>query len=167
MAEEGIFLYVDEIENITGYVRPAAQIRWLTENGWKFTVSGKGKPVVARSFANSAEVLAVKLKVSEKSFSVSRMVNIKEQEILAGSIPAPSCAGIYFLIKESKIVYIGQSINLLSRIGNHAARIDFDKYTFIKCEKENLNDVESTLIKRFNPKHNVQHRRFTLADFPD
>lgn len=164
MLEESTYLYVDEVERITGYVRSDAQKKWLTENGWKFVISSSGKPVILRKFANSAENLAVKQKINEKNLSVSRMVNINELDVLTDAIASPKCAGIYFLIKESKIVYIGQSINLLSRLGSHTKRIDFDKYTFVKCAKEHLNDVESALISRFNPEHNIHHRRYSLEE---
>ena len=37
----------DELVALTGFKRPSAQARWLTRNGWKFTVNGLGEPVVA------------------------------------------------------------------------------------------------------------------------
>lgn len=36
-----------DIELLTGYVRPSAQVRWLHKHGWRFTVNALGKPGVA------------------------------------------------------------------------------------------------------------------------
>ncbi len=36
-----------DIEQLTGYVRPSAQGRWLRRHGWRFTVNALGSPVVA------------------------------------------------------------------------------------------------------------------------
>jgi hypothetical protein len=36
-----------DLERLTGYVRPSAQVRWLRRQGWKFTVNALGKPIVA------------------------------------------------------------------------------------------------------------------------
>jgi hypothetical protein len=37
----------EDLERLTGYKRPSAQIRWLQTNGFTFTVNGLGDPVVA------------------------------------------------------------------------------------------------------------------------
>lgn len=36
-----------EIQSLTGFRRASAQARWLRRNGYRFTVNGLGKPVVA------------------------------------------------------------------------------------------------------------------------
>lgn len=40
-----------ELRAITGYARPAAQIRWLRGRGWPFEIDGRGRPVVLRAVA--------------------------------------------------------------------------------------------------------------------
>lgn len=40
------------LQELTGYVQPAAQIRWLRRHGWRFTVNGLGKPIIALSEFN-------------------------------------------------------------------------------------------------------------------
>jgi len=42
-----MFLTTQEIQRLTGYVRPSAQMRWLRKNGWRFTVNGLREPIVA------------------------------------------------------------------------------------------------------------------------
>jgi hypothetical protein len=59
---------------------------------------------------------------------------------------------IYFLIKDSDIVYIGQNIcGGLSRIGWHIRDKDFDSYFISYCKAEDLNDLESEMIVKFAP----------------
>jgi len=47
-----MFLSISEIQRLTGYVQHAAQMRWLRRNGYRFTVTGLGDPVVAVAEAN-------------------------------------------------------------------------------------------------------------------
>ncbi len=42
-----MYLTSQEVQRLTGYVRPSAQIRWLRKNGWRFTVNGLKEPIVA------------------------------------------------------------------------------------------------------------------------
>jgi len=41
-----MFLTASELEDLTGYKRPTAQIRWLRRHGWRHTVNGLGLPKV-------------------------------------------------------------------------------------------------------------------------
>jgi hypothetical protein len=43
-----------------------------------------------------------------------------------------------FLIYEDEIVYVGQSVNMYSRITQHAVDKKFDRYAFVPCLKEHL-----------------------------
>lgn len=42
-----MILTADDLHDLTGYVRPSAQVRWLRRHGWRFTVNALGMPVVA------------------------------------------------------------------------------------------------------------------------
>lgn len=46
-----VFLSACDINRLTGYVRPSAQVRWLRRNGYRFTVNALGAPVVAAAEA--------------------------------------------------------------------------------------------------------------------
>ena len=48
MSEE--FLTNEEILALTGREKPSAQIKWLSENGWRFIKNAKGLPVVGRFY---------------------------------------------------------------------------------------------------------------------
>lgn len=64
--------------------------------------------------------------------------------------------GIYMLFFEGQIVYIGQSINIFSRVSRHTqeGKKRFDKFSFFKCERQFLDGIESELIHRYSPKYN-------------
>ena len=66
--------------------------------------------------------------------------------------------GCYILIRKNEVVYVGKSVNLLSRINTHLNEglKDFDDYDFIYCEKDELDKKESELIKKYNPEYNIQ-----------
>ncbi len=72
-------------------------------------------------------------------------------------------AGIYFLKHHGRIVYIGESECVLSRISEHIKDgvKEFDTFTFsvFGGTKFARKDKEATLIKRFQPKYNLTHNR--------
>lgn len=84
--------------------------------------------------------------------------------------PRPRIIGVYFLIKDREIIYVGQSVDILSRIDTHRANPsprsypwcpstlpekDFDSFAFIEIEETDLNVVERFYILVFNPRCNV------------
>lgn len=80
------------------------------------------------------------------------LLNEDEIFLLAG-IRRQKC-GVYFLLKGDQIVYVGQSININERIRTHEKIKDFDKFTYVGCEKENLNEIEAKYILKFKPIYN-------------
>lgn len=59
--------------------------------------------------------------------------------------------GIYFLILDKEVVYIGQSININSRVASHFGVYEFDSYSFIECPVSDLDLVESIYIQAYLP----------------
>lgn len=59
-------------------------------------------------------------------------------------------AGLYFLIKDEKVVYVGQTKNLSARMAGHLNK-DYDKYRFIQCPEHLLKHYENRWILRFSP----------------
>lgn len=62
--------------------------------------------------------------------------------------------GIYFLIKDGIIIYIGQSTRITKRIRDHKRDKDFDHYRVIACNESLLLQYEKRLIKYFKPRLN-------------
>lgn len=64
--------------------------------------------------------------------------------------------GVYFLCRDKRIVYIGQSGNVAARLSWHvSAGKLFDSAYFIACPLENLNAMETALIKKYKPELNI------------
>lgn len=47
-----MFLIADELEELTGYVVPAYQAKWLNRNGYPFDMSAAGRPKVLRAYVD-------------------------------------------------------------------------------------------------------------------
>jgi predicted RNase H-like nuclease (RuvC/YqgF family) len=78
------------------------------------------------------------------------------REIIANSFPRTRVIGVYFLIKENDIVYVGQSTNVFARIVAHESK-DYDSFAYIPCEQEQLDNLETIYIHLFTPKLNGKH----------
>lgn len=65
-------------------------------------------------------------------------------------------SGIYFLIDQEEIVYIGQSRNVMARLAVHDADTtkDFNEASWLSCSPEMLNELEARFIFTFRPKLN-------------
>jgi len=79
---------------------------------------------------------------------------------LASAIPCDSptrLSGVYLLYSSNIVVYVGQSGNVLSRIGSHVCeRVKiFDAYTIIPIEPKLRIMRERQLIRTFSPYYNV------------
>ena len=61
--------------------------------------------------------------------------------------------GIYFLFKECTLVYIGQTTRGQQRIFEHKEK-DFDRYSFMPCDIDDLNKKEKELILKYRPIYN-------------
>jgi len=68
-------------------------------------------------------------------------------------------AGIYFLFKDSELIYIGQSGGCQVRINQHLMQtlIDFDAYTILPVQGSRAyrGQVERALIEYFQPTYNL------------
>ena len=91
-------------------------------------------------------------------------------------VMAPSA--VYVLLWEGRVVYVGQSKNVYARVATHyqavvrarkglrqaanytgPAAFRFDKVMIRWCPKRDLDRLETELIDRFRPEHNVIVRR--------
>lgn len=71
-------------------------------------------------------------------------------EIVRKSSNYGNVCGVYFLIKDSEIVYIGQSINIAARITSHKDK-EFDNVSYVTCKRSELDILESLYIIAYNP----------------
>lgn len=94
---------------------------------------------------------------NEKEHAISYTKDLTAHQIKKFSKPLTDITGVYFLIDNDEIVYVGQSLNVYSRISAHKKDKDFDKVFVIKCQKEELTEIERYYILLLRPKHNKTH----------
>ena len=63
---------------------------------------------------------------------------------------------VYFLWLGEEIIYIGQARKLLTRIGEHARRKNFDSVSYVPCLIRELRFLEEEAIVALKPKLNKQ-----------
>ena len=88
---------------------------------------------------------------------LARLVNQRfycESKILESSISYDGLSGVYFLINDNKIIYIGQSKNVFARIHTHSMTKKFNKIAWVNCELKHLDIIESFYIHAFRPELN-------------
>lgn len=64
---------------------------------------------------------------------------------------------IYFLVHNDEIVYVGQSGNLVLRIGSHITSKKFDRVFYIELEMSDfkfMSEIECAFIRHLKPKLN-------------
>lgn len=64
--------------------------------------------------------------------------------------------GVYFLLRDHEIVYIGQSVDCYTRLRSHAqdSTKEFNRACYVPVPKEDLDNIEETLISLFKPEYN-------------
>jgi excinuclease UvrABC nuclease subunit len=67
----------------------------------------------------------------------------------------PIC-GIYFLLLNGSIVYVGQSTNVLQRVWNHQTEgiKEHDSVFYVECSIKLLDSLEQHYIKLYKPRYN-------------
>jgi hypothetical protein len=75
--------------------------------------------------------------------------------------------GIYFLVKNEEIIYIGQSVDIFVRCYTHANGIKFDSALFFECTASNLDMLEKQFIFRYQPIKNKSTPNFLCDPSPE
>lgn len=81
---------------------------------------------------------------------------MRESEIVEAASKWENVCGVYFLVKGGKVVYVGQSVSVYSRIASHGSK-DFDSVAFVHCPREQLDLLESLYIHFLAPDQNGNH----------
>ena len=71
------------------------------------------------------------------------------------SITQTESPGIYLLIDNDEIVYVGKSLTPEQRVGTHQySDKNFDSYYIVSCNEEELQNLEAKYIFKYHPKYN-------------
>lgn len=120
---------------------------------WASEAEERLKPVTARSKALANPDLARVL--PPKVLEAMQRVKFSLPDILSISQPAPDMCGVYFLIRDEVVTYVGKTTNLLARLAKHRRMGKvFDSYTFIPCEASEMSALESDYIMAYWPSEN-------------
>lgn len=79
---------------------------------------------------------------------------LREEDIVAQAQPWENCSGVYFLINNGKVVYVGQSVNVFARMMYHQNGRKFDSFAYVPCATKHLDVLESLYIHCLRPPEN-------------
>jgi len=67
-------------------------------------------------------------------------------------------AGVYFLMLNGELVYVGRSDSVLKRLSQHRAnKLFFDQFHVIGCTDKDQKKLEQFYISKFRPRLNLMH----------
>lgn len=72
-------------------------------------------------------------------------------EIVGQAHPLEPICGVYFLVKDRRVVYVGQSVNIVARLAAHMGTKDFDSTCYMVAQPEELDFIESFYIYMLSP----------------
>jgi hypothetical protein len=119
--------------------------QWLVSSGKVYRVPGQ---VTEHKVINySVPSNSLKLTVPRELANLNGMMDIPQSMY-------PS--GVYFLCDGEELVYIGQSVNPISRIATHRheGRKEFTHAFLLPVPEYELNNVEGAMIRHLKPKYN-------------
>ena len=91
------------------------------------------------------------------NMSVNGLVGIGAYEV-----HAKNGCGVYFLCDGDRVVYVGQSKNMVQRLGSHANK-DFNRALFMPVDERDLDRVESLFIALLRPGLNGLNKDGTMC----
>lgn len=151
---DSMFLSGDELTKFSNCHTNWGKIRWLKANKFAYVVREDGSPITLRDPVSSA------MKKRPMRDPIPTAASVKKLK----TFPRNPC-GVYFLILNEKIVYIGMSRNFFSRIAAHLnGEKNFDSVSFMEVPEKDVLNMEGELIARFNPIYNVMGRCVTAPD---
>jgi excinuclease UvrABC nuclease subunit len=65
---------------------------------------------------------------------------------------------VYFLVQNDEIVYVGQTLNINSRIEHHLEDKKFNRVFYLSMSKRGLDEAETVFIQALKPKYNRRIR---------
>lgn len=91
---------------------------------------------------------------------------LPEEEIVKTSLPWEKSSGVYFLVSGNRVVYVGQSVNVYSRIDEHTRVKSFERYAYVPCSIDMLDRLESLYIHCLRPPLNSTLRNGLAKNAP-
>lgn len=119
-------------------------------------------------FKSTQDVLrALKSKFLRPQFLAAHSIELtSKNDILKKAQSADiSPCGIYFLIQNNEIVYVGKSNSVYFRISQHLKHgtKKFDSFAYIECSEEQLDVLEARYYLKFRPAYNAKEPIYVYA----
>ena len=148
-------------------------IKLATERGHAITHIEQAPAIVPYQI-NEYKTLVAELKQeNEKLKQALRLTKPKFAHLkpmrdimMSRALWRPLC-GVYFLFKSDECVYIGQSVNIMSRIATHAEQKEFCSYAYLEFPRDKLNEMETLYILTYKPKLNLSSNGYYCVPCSD
>lgn len=82
--------------------------------------------------------------------------NVRALLGVAKDLNVSQMTGVYVLLSEDRVVYVGQSINVIGRVLTHQRNLTFDKAVWFELHPDDLNAFEGALTRALNPRWGYQ-----------
>lgn len=86
-------------------------------------------------------------------------INLDDLRSSAQTAVLPRICGLYFLFKDTELVYIGKGADIYCRVRQHREGEikEFDSWSYVEVDPETLAAAEQALIEEYKPKYNLQY----------
>jgi hypothetical protein len=122
------------------------------EAAQKWASNFEKRVVDQKTISDAAASTVLATMIPKRMLEALASIPFHLDEILNSTIPSHSFTGIYFLVLNREIVYIGQSVDVLYRISRHRREgKEFDSYTYLLCDKSRLDELEEKYIVALMP----------------
>ncbi len=121
-----------------------------------------GKNLITRCEGNQVDVNLRIAKIGENANLDSVPTEIQDMPGIKQIPIGEYVPSVYFLCKDGKVVYIGQSVNPSMRVAQHSDSKDFDAVYAIHVPRDSLNRVEGALIRHLKPPLNGRNSNKTV-----
>lgn len=123
--------------------------------------SGSLKNLLNEALPSVCEQLPHLIEPSTSEESYKQLLDRINQAAINIHRSKERASGIYFLLQDNELVYIGQSNNCGRRIYDHLTENvkAFNRACYLPIDEADLSDIESALINVFRPKLNRQFGR--------
>lgn len=139
--ENGLLVIDNQVSNVNKYLLNLLK-----------TVIKRIDPFFNNDTQNILVIKHILAKTVKEYDSFSKSMDLQLKGVLnnLNLVVKPGVTGVYFLLCNSEIIYIGQTSNLFKRLAYHLSNKDFDCYAFFPCPKDELNFMEAKLIREFS-----------------
>lgn len=115
-----------------------------------------------RDYPQSFDIVTPKAGVVGAPLALTQIGHLLIEQTACG------LSGVYFLIRDNEVVYVGQSTNCGARVGQHVGNGKvFERALILPLERHHLDAVEADLIAILAPKENGNRRRTRSVSHDD